>query len=68
MEIAPGIIVDEKICVGRAVLKGTRIPVDLILGKLADAIIAATAVVSELKLVTRNVDDFTDLTTYGLLL
>ena len=35
MEIAPGIIVDEKIQVGRPVLKGTRIPVDLILGKLA---------------------------------
>jgi uncharacterized protein (DUF433 family) len=35
MEIASGIIVDEKICVGRPVLKGTRIPVDLILGKLA---------------------------------
>ena len=35
MEIAPGIIVDEKIHVGRPVLKGTRIPVDLILGKLA---------------------------------
>jgi uncharacterized protein (DUF433 family) len=31
----PGIIVDEKICVGGPVLKGTPIPVDLILGKLA---------------------------------
>ena len=30
--------------------------------KLADAIIAATAVVADLKLVTRNVDDFVGLT------
>lgn len=35
MEIAPRITVDEKIRFGRPVIKGTRIPVDLILGKLA---------------------------------
>jgi uncharacterized protein (DUF433 family) len=35
MEIAPRITVDEKIRFGRPVIKGTRVPVDLILGKLA---------------------------------
>jgi uncharacterized protein (DUF433 family) len=35
MEIAPRIIVDEKIRAGKPVVKGTRVPVDLILGKLA---------------------------------
>jgi uncharacterized protein (DUF433 family) len=34
-EIAPGIIVDEKVRFGKPVIKGTRVPVDLILGKLA---------------------------------
>jgi uncharacterized protein (DUF433 family) len=35
MEIAPRIVVDEKIRAGRPVVKGTRVPIDLILGKLA---------------------------------
>ena len=35
MEIAPGIEVDEKKRFGKPVIKGTRVPVDLILGKLA---------------------------------
>ena len=35
MEIAPRITVDEKIRFGKPVVKGTRVPVDLILGKLA---------------------------------
>ncbi|MGR3176159.1 MAG: DUF433 domain-containing protein [Candidatus Scalindua sp.] len=35
MEIAPRIVVDEKIRFGKPVIKGTRVPVDLILGKLA---------------------------------
>jgi len=35
MEIAPGIIVEEKIKFGKPVIKGTRISVDLVLGKLA---------------------------------
>lgn len=35
MEIAPRIIVDEKIKFGKPVIKGTRLPVDLIIGKLA---------------------------------
>jgi len=35
MEIAPRITIDEKIRFGKPVVKGTRVPVDLILGKLA---------------------------------
>lgn len=35
MEIAPRITVEERVRFGRPVIKGTRIPVDLILGKLA---------------------------------
>ena len=34
-EIAPRIVVDENIRFGRPVIQGTRVPVDLILGKLA---------------------------------
>jgi len=35
MEIAPTISLDEKVRFGRPVISGTRVPVDLILGKLA---------------------------------
>ncbi|OGP58078.1 MAG: hypothetical protein A2V67_05285 [Deltaproteobacteria bacterium RBG_13_61_14] len=35
MEIAPGITVEEQVRFGKAVIKGTRVPVDLVLGKLA---------------------------------
>ena len=35
MEIASRISVDEKVRFGKPVITGTRIPVDLILGKLA---------------------------------
>ena len=35
MEIAPRIVIDEKVRFGRPVIKGTRVPVDLIIGKLA---------------------------------
>ena len=35
MEIAPGITVDEKVRFGKPVIKGTRAPVDLVLGKLS---------------------------------
>jgi len=35
MEIATRICVDEKICFGKPVICGTRVPVDLILGQLA---------------------------------
>lgn len=34
-EIAPGITVDPKVRFGKPVIKGTRVPVELILGKIA---------------------------------
>lgn len=34
-EIAPGITVDQAVRFGKPVLKGTRVPVDLVAGKLA---------------------------------
>lgn len=34
-EIAPRIIVDEKIRFGKPVIQGTRVPIDLVVGKLA---------------------------------
>lgn len=34
-EIAKGIVVDKKVRFGKPVIKGTRVPVDLILSKLA---------------------------------
>ena len=35
MEIAPRITIDDGIHFGKPVMKGTRVPVDLVLGKLA---------------------------------
>lgn len=35
MEIAPRISVDEKVRFGKPVISGTRVPVDLVTGKLA---------------------------------
>lgn len=35
MEIAPRISIDEKVRFGKPVITGTRVPVDLVLGKLA---------------------------------
>jgi len=35
MEIAPRISIDDKVRFGKPVITGTRVPVDLILGKLA---------------------------------
>lgn len=35
MDIAPRIIIDEKVRSGKPVIKGTRVPVELVLGKLA---------------------------------
>jgi uncharacterized protein (DUF433 family) len=35
MEIAPRIVVDENVRFGKPVIKGTRVPVDLLLAKLA---------------------------------
>jgi uncharacterized protein (DUF433 family) len=41
MEIAPRITVDEKIRFGKPVVKGTRVSVDLVLGKLAGGMTGA---------------------------
>ena len=35
VEIAPRITVDERVRFGKPVIKGTRVPVELVLGKLA---------------------------------
>lgn len=35
IEIAPRITVDEQVRFGRPVIKGTRVPVDLLIGQLA---------------------------------
>jgi uncharacterized protein (DUF433 family) len=35
MEIANRIVIDQRVRFGKPVIKGTRVPVDLILGKLA---------------------------------
>jgi len=34
-EIAPKIVIDPKVRFGKPVIKGTRVPVDLIVGKIA---------------------------------
>jgi len=39
MEIATRIVVNEKVRFGRPVIKGTRVPVDLIVAKLAGGMI-----------------------------
>ena len=35
MELEPGIVMDENVRLGKPVIKGTRVPVELVLGKLA---------------------------------
>ena len=39
-EIAPGIVVDREVRFGKPVIKGTRVPVDLVIGKLAGGLTA----------------------------
>ena len=34
-EIAPGIVIDPKVRFGKPVIKGTRVPVELVIAKLA---------------------------------
>jgi len=34
-EIAPGIVVDSQVHFGRPVIRGTRVPVDVVVGQLA---------------------------------
>lgn len=40
MEIAPRITVDEKVAFGKPVIKDTRVPVELVVGKLAGGMTA----------------------------
>lgn len=35
IELAPGIVADPRVRFGKAVIRGTRVPVSLVLGKLA---------------------------------
>jgi uncharacterized protein (DUF433 family) len=35
VEIAPRIVVDKQVHFGRPVIRGTRVPIDLVVGKLA---------------------------------
>ena len=35
MEIAPGIVINEKVHFGKPVIKNTRVPVELVIGKLS---------------------------------
>jgi len=35
MKIAPRIVVDPKVCFGKPVIEGTRVSIELILGRLA---------------------------------
>jgi uncharacterized protein (DUF433 family) len=41
IEIAPGIVVDPNVRHGKPVIKGTRVPVELLIGKLAGGMTAA---------------------------
>ncbi len=38
-EITPGIVIDPEIKGGKPVIKGTRVPVELVLGKLASGML-----------------------------
>lgn len=49
MEIAPRISVDERVRFGKPVISGTRVPVELILGKLAGGM-TYEAVVAEFEI------------------
>jgi len=53
-EIAPRIVVDEAVRFGRPVLRGTRVPVDLVVGKLAGGM-AVEAVAAEYELEREDV-------------
>ncbi len=54
MEIAPGITISEKVRFGKPVIKGTRVPVDLILGKLAGGM-TYEEVMSEYEITLENI-------------
>ena len=54
MEIAPRITIDENIHFGKPVIKGTRVPVGLVLGKLAGGM-TYEAVMAEYDLVKEDI-------------
>ena len=54
IELAPRIIVDPKIRFGKPVIAGTRVPVELILGKLAGGM-SADEIVREYDVTTDDV-------------
>ncbi|MEW6202311.1 MAG: DUF433 domain-containing protein [bacterium] len=54
MEIAPGISVDENVRFGKPVITGTRVPVDLILGKLAGGM-TYEEVITEYEITRENI-------------
>ena len=53
-EIARGIVVDVKVRFGKPVIKGTRVPVDLVVGKLAGGM-TIEAVMKEYELKRQDV-------------
>jgi uncharacterized protein (DUF433 family) len=54
VQIAPRIVVDENIRFGKPVIEGTRVPVDVVLGKLAGGM-AIEAVAEEYGLVREDI-------------
>ena len=42
IEIAPRIVVDDNVRFGKPVIKGTRVPVDVLIGKLASGLSVET--------------------------
>lgn len=54
MEIAPGISINETIRFGKPTISGTRVPVDLILGKLANGM-TYEEVMAEYEITRENV-------------
>ncbi|MFH0802796.1 MAG: DUF433 domain-containing protein [bacterium] len=54
MELSPGIVIQESICFGKPIIKGTRVPVALILGKLAGGMTYEEAM-SEYDLTRENI-------------
>lgn len=56
MEISHGVEINEKIRFGKPVIKGTRVPVDLVLGKLAGGM-SYEEVMSEYGITKENILD-----------
>lgn len=54
LRIAPRIVVDDKVRFGKPVIEGTRVPVDLVVGKLAGGM-TVEAVAEEYGLVREDV-------------